>query len=254
MRLRALASDYDDTLATDGALEASTVAALEELRGAGFRVLLVTGRVLSDLRLACPRLDLFDRVVAENGATLYRPGATQRPGILAPLTEADDRETLLAEPLPPHALEALRERGVPLFLGRVIVATYVANEPVVREVFRELGLAVSLVRNRSSLMLLPCLPGAAPGADAGPGAAAGAGLVPVDKRSGFLAALDELSLSAGEVAGVGDAQNDLPFVTACGLGVAVANALPELKLRAQLVTQAPRGAGVEELIARLLAQ
>jgi hypothetical protein len=55
------------------------------------------------------------------------------------------------------------------------------------------------------------------------------------------------------VAGVGDAENDHAFLSRCECAVAVANALPTLKERADLVTEGARGAGVAELIDRLIA-
>ena len=68
MRYLAFAADYDGTLATDGAVKEAAVRALEDLKASGRRLLLVTGRHLMDLRLAFRNLELFDRVVAENGA------------------------------------------------------------------------------------------------------------------------------------------------------------------------------------------
>ena len=73
VRYTALASDYDGTLATHGAMDAATVAALHRLRAGGRKLLLVTGRRLDDLFSVCREIDLFDRVVAENGAVLYDP-------------------------------------------------------------------------------------------------------------------------------------------------------------------------------------
>lgn len=77
MRYLALACDYDGTLATDGKVGEDVVAALERVRETGRRLVLVTGRELPDLAGAFPRLDLFERVVAENGGLLCRPS---RPG------------------------------------------------------------------------------------------------------------------------------------------------------------------------------
>jgi hypothetical protein len=62
-----------------------------------------------------------------------------------------------------------------------------------------------------------------------------------------------LGLSPHNTVGVGDAENDHAFLDFCGYGVAVANALPMLKERADLVTQGARGAGVVELIDKLIA-
>ncbi len=77
MRFLALACDYDGTLAHHGRVEASTIAALERVRASGRKLLLVTGRQLDDLRSVFVEVDLFDAVVAENGALLYDP-RTQR--------------------------------------------------------------------------------------------------------------------------------------------------------------------------------
>ena len=56
-----------------------------------------------------------------------------------------------------------------------------------------------------------------------------------------------------EIVGIGDAENDEAFLQACGVGVAVSNALPSLKQLADFVTIGARGAGVAELIDRVIA-
>src|SRR5262245_45243684 len=105
MRYHALACDYDGTLATQGRVDDATIAAIERLRASRRRLVLVTGRQLPDLVEIFPRLDLFDRIVAENGAVLYRP--------------SDRSEHLLAEAPKPQLVEALERRGVtPLSVGR----------------------------------------------------------------------------------------------------------------------------------------
>ena len=78
MRYLVLCSDYDGTLARHGELLNRTTAAIERLRSSGRRVVLVTGRELDDLQSVCPRLDLFEYVVAENGALLYAPANFSR--------------------------------------------------------------------------------------------------------------------------------------------------------------------------------
>ena len=115
MHYVALATDYDGTIAHDGVVDAPTLAALERLRAGARRLILVTGRELADLQRVMPRLDLFDLVVAENGALLYDP--------------ANREEQALAEPPPARFIERLRELGVaPLSVGRAIVATWEPNE------------------------------------------------------------------------------------------------------------------------------
>src|SRR5947209_19729751 len=98
MRYLALACDYDGTLAHHGRVDEATLAALERLLATGRKLILVTGRELPDLLSVFPHLGLFERVVAENGALLYRPGSRE--------------EKLLGAAPPQSFLQALRRRGI----------------------------------------------------------------------------------------------------------------------------------------------
>jgi len=219
MHYLALATDYDGTIAHDGAVDEATIGALERLRAGARRLILVTGRELPDLQRSMPRLDLFHLVVAENGALLFDPATRE--------------EFTLAEPPPPRFVERLRELGVdPLSAGRVIVSSWEPNEGKVLAAIRDLGLDLQITFNKGAVMALP------------------AG---VTKAHGLHAALKRLELSPLNCVGVGDAENDLSFLDLCGLPVAVANALPSVKDRVALVTTGARGAGVAELVDRLLA-
>lgn len=218
MSLMALVTDYDGTIARDGIVDRRTLAALARLGAAGWHLVLATGRELDDLRRLAPRLDLFDRVVAENGAVLHTP--------------ATGAVRLLAPPLPAAFAAELFAAGVqPVQQGKVLVATWEAHEERVRTVAEALGLDLRLVRNKGALMALP------------------AG---VDKGSGTLEALRELGIPPSRCAGVGDAENDLDLLALCGLPVAVANATPAVKRAAALVTRGEDGTGVAELIESLL--
>jgi hydroxymethylpyrimidine pyrophosphatase-like HAD family hydrolase len=66
-------TDYDGTIAGEGRVDATTVDALCRARAVGAMLILVTGRELVDLFNTFDRVDIFDRVVAENGAVLYDP-------------------------------------------------------------------------------------------------------------------------------------------------------------------------------------
>jgi HAD superfamily hydrolase (TIGR01484 family) len=218
VRYRALAFDYDGTLAKDGEVAPSTVAALERAAESGRRLLLVTGRELDDLSRVFSRLDLFDRVVAENGGLLYRP--------------ASRAKVPLAEPPPAELVDRLRaERVEPLGVGAVIVATRQPHDRTVLDAIRDLGLERQIIFNKGAVMVLPS---------------------GVNKATGLAAALEELGLSAHNVLGVGDAENDHAFLDACECSVAVANALPALKERCDVVTDGARGAGVEEIVGRVV--
>jgi HAD superfamily hydrolase (TIGR01484 family) len=105
----ALASDYDGTLAHNGVVTDGTVAALQELGDGGRKLILATGRELPDLKRVFPHIELFDKVVAENGALIYTPASRQ--------------ERLLAA-APAEFVSDLERRGVaPLSVGHSIVAT-----------------------------------------------------------------------------------------------------------------------------------
>lgn len=219
MRYYALATDYDGTLASEGRVDEATLNALQRLRSSGRRLILVTGRELNDLLQVFPQLDLFERVVAENGALLYRP--------------ATKETKLLAKAPPAQFAETLRNRGVsPLSVGEVVVATWTPHEKTVLDVIHELGLELQVIFNKGAVMVLPS---------------------GVNKATGFAAALEELGLSPHNAVGIGDAENDHAFLNRCECSVAVANALPALKEQADWVTHGSRGAGVTELIERLLS-
>jgi HAD superfamily hydrolase (TIGR01484 family) len=218
VRFYALACDYDGTLAIDGHVGEAALAALRRLRESGRKLILVTGRLLPDVAALFEPLDLFDRVIAENGAVLYRP--------------ARKEERALVEPMPAEFVALLAERGVaPLQLGRVIVATMRPHETTVLSAIRDLGLELQVIFNRDAVMVLPS---------------------GVNKGTGLQAALEELGLSFHNVAGIGDAENDHGFLELCECAVAVANALPAIQQRAALVTGSENGLGVAELVSRLL--
>ena len=217
MRFLLLATDYDGTLATDGRVDAPTLAAMDRLRASGRKLVLVTGRHLPDLQTVFPKLELFDRVVVENGALLYRPATRE--------------EKLLCEGPHQKFVALLHDRNVPVAVGRCIVSTWQPHDVEVLEVIKDLGLDLQVIFNKGAVMVLPS---------------------GVNKGSGLKAALGDLGLSAHNVVSVGDAENDHSFLRISECAAAVANALPALKERADVVLDRPRGAGVTELVDRLI--
>jgi HAD superfamily hydrolase (TIGR01484 family) len=220
MYFRALAADYDGTLAHHGAVEADTVVALKLLKDTGRKLLLVTGREIADLRRAFPELELFDRVVAENGGVIYDP--------------VSGRESAIA-PAPPAAfVQKLMERNVePISVGRTIVATWLPHDTAVLSAIEELGLELHIIFNKGAVMVLPS---------------------GVNKATGLDVALEELSLSPLNVVAVGDAENDHTFLKASGCSAAVANALPAIKEACDIELSRDHGAGVAELIERIVRE
>jgi hydroxymethylpyrimidine pyrophosphatase-like HAD family hydrolase len=166
------------------------------------------------LRSVCPEVDsMFDAIVAENGGLLYFPS---RREIRA-----------LGAPPEPALVESLRRRGVVFETGTSIVATVERYAEAALAAVRETGVERTLVFNKGSLMLLPG---------------------GVTKGTGLQAALAAFELSAHNVVAIGDAENDHAFFALAECAVAVADAIPALRERADYVTREPSGRGTVEFI------
>ena len=214
MNIHVFATDYDGTIAEGNHVSDATARALARVRATGRKVLLVTGRMLPELQSVCPDLErMFDAVVAENGALVYFP-------------ERRDVRTL-GDPPEPSLIEALRRRGVPFDLGRAILATEATFAEAALAAIQETGVERSLVFNKGALMLLPG---------------------GITKGTGLAAALATLELSAHNMIGIGDAENDHAFLSMCECAVAVADAVPALRERADYVTRGMAAQGAVEFI------
>ncbi len=217
MTYRAVATDYDGTLAHAGTVDDDTVESLRQARAAGLRLILVTGRELTSLFNTFDNADLFDRIVAENGAVVHNPAAAS--------------VDTLGEAPPPALIDTLQRANVPISVGRSIVATVAPYEAAMRETIAALGLRWHVILNKDAVMALPS---------------------DVNKATGLRVALSELAIGTDETIGIGDAENDEIFLRICGLSIAVSNALPSVKASADLVTDGARGAGVRETLERLM--
>lgn len=218
MRYKALACDYDGTLAEHNQLEPDQISQLLKLQANGRKLLLVTGRLLEDLLVIIPDISIFDYVVCENGALLYEPRSR--------------KETLIGQAPPERMLQLATERNVqPLYVGRSIVSTLVPWDKTMFDIIRELGIEWQVIFNNEAVMLLP------------PG---------VNKAFGLRAALKELGLSPHNCVAIGDAENDHAFLNQAEVGVAVGNAIPTLKENADMVTTGRVFEGVRELINKIV--
>jgi hydroxymethylpyrimidine pyrophosphatase-like HAD family hydrolase len=99
-------------------------------------------------------------------------------------------------------------------------------------VIQSLGLEYQIIFNKRAVMVLPS---------------------GTNKATGLAKALKRLKIAPTAVVGVGDAENDHAFLESCAVAAAVENALPSLKERCDLVMSTDHGAGVTELIDRILA-
>jgi hydroxymethylpyrimidine pyrophosphatase-like HAD family hydrolase/GTPase SAR1 family protein len=220
LRYLVLACDFDETLARGGRVAPETVAALERLTASGRKLMLVSGRELDDILRIFPEAKLCARIVAENGALIYNPATREKKPN--------------GDPPPDEFIRALQHKKVePLAVGHVIVATVQPHETTVLSTIRDLGLELQVIFNKGAVMILP------------------AG---VNKASGLARALQDSCISPHNVAAIGDAENDHALLKLAECAVAVANALPTLKERADFVTQAENGRGVVELIDEIVSE
>jgi hydroxymethylpyrimidine pyrophosphatase-like HAD family hydrolase len=219
MRVLGLALDYDGTIAKDGIVDDATREALRLVKKSGRRLVLVTGRQKDDLQTCFGRLNIFDRVILENGALIIDPETGY--------------ERLLAAPPDATLLQELRRQDVkPLSVGRCIIATAEPNQGVVLDAIRHLGLELHIIFNKGQIMVLP---------------------TGINKAVGLLEALQEMGISRHAVIGIGDAENDHSFLRLCGCSATVANAVSSLKSEVDIVLEADHGAGVRLLVSDLLA-
>ncbi len=209
---RVAALDLDGTLTSHGALSPAALEAVDRARADGLVVLLVTGRIGSELEAEFPGLaEHFDALVLENGAVAVAGGAV-RP---------------LAAPVDPALAERLTEQGVPCRRGEVLLAVDGDLTGEVADAIAELGLDCQLVHNRAAAMVLP------------------AG---VTKGTGLVAVLSEMNLSPHNTIAVGDAENDLSLLRAAEVGVAVGNAVRSVRQHADVVLEGEDGADVARLL------
>lgn len=185
MKFNVLALDYDGTIASHGQLNPQVATAIRDARAIGITVVLVTGRILSDLQRVMKEDDLFDAIVAENGAVMTFPNGWTR---------------VLGRSPSKALLSKFCDRGIEIAFGDCIVEADAGEAPKILKVIKEMQLPLMLVFNHGRVMVLP---------------------QGITKASGLQVALDTMRLSLHNCIGIGDGENDHPLLDACEIGVAV---------------------------------
>lgn len=186
MKLSVLALDYDGTVAHRDAVNPTVLKAIASARTQGVVVLLVTGRILRELRRVAGDLHFVDGVIAENGAVIHFPDS--------------GRTSVLAPQVPELLLSELRQHGIPFAAGQCLVDANANDGPQLLAAIRTLELPLVLVFNRGRVMVAP---------------------QGVSKATGLQVALDTLRLSARNTLAIGDAENDHELLRLAEVGVAV---------------------------------
>ena len=202
MRFSVLALDYDGTIATDGVLDPDVRHAIADVRAHGITVVIVTGRILDELRRFAGDLRFVDAVVAENGAVISFP--------------ASGRSALLASPVPPALVEAIRKNGIQTEVGQSVIEADAKFAAAILKEIQRLELPQVLIFNRGRLMVLPS---------------------GVNKARGLREALRSLRLSVHNTIAIGDAENDHDLLEVSELGVAVGWGSTALKMRADEILE-----------------
>ena len=201
MNLSVIALDYDGTIAQGDALNPSVREAIAEARRQGI-VVLVTGRILDELRRVAGDLHFVDGVVAENGGVIHFP--------------ASGRTSLLAPAVPENYLFELQRRGIRFQSGQCLLDADANLAPRLLEVIRALELPLVLLFNKGRVMTLP---------------------QGVSKATGLRAALETLRLSPHNTLAIGDAENDHELLRTAEIGVAVEWGSAALRASADIVLQ-----------------
>jgi hydroxymethylpyrimidine pyrophosphatase-like HAD family hydrolase len=200
MKLCVLALDYDGTIAIHDRPDSSVLAAMAAVRSRGIKVLLVTGRILSELRRVTGDLRFVDAVVAENGAVAYFPDSGHR--------------TVLAQPVNPALIARLADLNIAFQAGECLIDADANSARAMLDVIRALELPVVLLFNRSRVMAL----------------AQG-----VSKATGLATVLNMLRASPRNTVAVGDAENDHELLRVAEIGAAVAWGSQSLQAAADIV-------------------
>lgn len=217
MKLSVIALDYDGTITRADTLDPAVRDAIATARASGITVLLVTGRILDELRRVAGDLHFVDGVVAENGSVVHFPDS----GHTSPL----------APPVPAVFIEEIARRGIPHRAGQCLVDADANEAPRLLEVIRTLELPLVLLFNGGRVMTLS---------------------QGVSKATGLHTALDILRLSAHNTVAIGDAENDHELLRLAEVGVAVEWGSSALRAAADAVIAGSGPLAVAEYI-RMLA-
>jgi hydroxymethylpyrimidine pyrophosphatase-like HAD family hydrolase len=213
VKLAAVALDYDGTITTGDRPAESVRDAIAALRTSGVLVLLVTGRILSELTRVAGDLHFVDGIVAENGAVASFPES--------------GHISMLAPQIPDAFLQELGRRGIPFHAGQCLVDACADDAARILEIVRGLELPLVLLFNRGRVMVLP---------------------QGVSKATGLHTTLDMLRVSVRNTLAIGDAENDHELLRIAEVGAAVSWGSASLRAAADLVVNGGGPAGVASFL------
>jgi Cof subfamily protein (haloacid dehalogenase superfamily) len=263
MTYRLLVTDVDGTLLTpDRRILPSVREAVRAARCCGVRVCLATGRTWSSVHPYAEALDIDPPIILFNGGVVhdFRKGRTLLRQTLDPEHARTVLELLRAFPeVQPHLYVDDR-----IYVGRMndLTRTYARKDGVHVEAVGDLmkvlppdPMKILIVGEPEELARVEAtIRRYCPDIHAVFSEATYLEILPagVSKGSALRVLAQAVGVELQETIAVGDNPNDLEMIQTAGLGVAVANAHPDVKAVAQYVTVRPGGEAIAEVIQRFI--
>ncbi|KAF5088991.1 phosphoglycolate phosphatase [Methanobacterium aggregans] len=223
--IKAVALDVDGTI-TDKTRKAciSAIRAIRTVEGMGIPVVIVTGNISCFVNAVSILFGTTGGFVAENGGVVEFQGEKHVLGDIGKCQGAYDflRSNMAWNP-PVEKVEYSNQRVSEVALKR--------NIPVemVKDALK--NFEVEVYDSKFAIHLTD---------------------PSVNKGSSLEFLAGKMGIKTGDIMAVGDSENDLDFLKASGVKVAVANAVSELKDIADYVTEKPYGDGVAEAVERFI--
>ena len=211
-----------DGTITDGKrrLCSGALDAIKSAEKRGIPVIIVTGNILCSTKTISILLGTTGGLVAENGGVIQYKDEIQ---ILGNLEKCEKAYQHLKKQYDVHKVEYSSSRVSEIALNRTL--------PVEKVKKALNGWGIEIYDTRFALHLTDPA---------------------VNKGTSLLKIAENMKIRPEEIMAIGDSENDLEFLEVAGWKVAVANADPELKIKADYVTVKSYGDGVKEAIGRFV--
>ena len=262
MKYRLIASDFDDTLLrSDGTISEHTKEVIRDFESRGGIFFIDTGRMMPSILKEMKRVGFEGIVVGYAGALILdtRSGEVLYESMI-PTSDAAD----IAEEFEALSLQVQIYVGEELLVNRVNEFT-AAYEKACDVTARELGIPVSRYLRENNVSPYKVLAFAEPDLVKEQVAHINAEhemlyacyskpyFIEVmrrgtDKARAIRIVAEKFGIPIEQTVAVGDSNNDVPMIAFAGLGAAVANAGPEAKAAADVITDSNDDEGVANLI------
>jgi phosphoglycolate phosphatase (TIGR01487 family) len=223
--IKAIAVDVDGTLTEpDRRISLDAIRALRQAEDdAGVKVMIASGNVLPIARSLSLFIGTSGPIIAENGGIVYFQ---------------DEAQYLTDKELPMQAFEMLKQKigakGIPTNHWRdteIALDPHTTDINQVKCILKEAGYDLHVGTTGFAVHIN------------NPG---------INKYAAIEVACKLIEITPENVMAIGDYENDLEMISNCGLGVAVANAVPLVKKAARFVATVPDGLGIVEAVEKFI--